>query len=55
MRPHQVALAWHFAQAPVVVPIPGASRPESAKNSAETADLELSDDELQTIESGLST
>lgn len=54
VSPHQVALAWHLAQAPVVVPIPGASRPESAKNSAEAADLELTDDELQTIESGLS-
>ncbi|GAA2085507.1 aldo/keto reductase [Aeromicrobium halocynthiae] len=53
VSPHQVALAWHLAQAPVVVPIPGASRPESAKNSAEAADLELTDDELQTIESGL--
>lgn len=54
VSPHQVALAWHLAQAPVVVPIPGASRPESAKNSAEAADLKLTDDELQTIESGLS-
>lgn len=54
VSPHQVALAWHLAQAPVVVPIPGASRPESAKNSAEAADLELTDNELQTIESGLS-
>jgi aryl-alcohol dehydrogenase-like predicted oxidoreductase len=53
VSPHQVALAWHLAQAPIVVPIPGASRPESAKNSAEAADLELTDDELQTIESSL--
>lgn len=53
VSPHQVALAWHLAQAPVVVPIPGASRPESATNSAEAADLELTDDELSTIESGL--
>lgn len=53
VSPHQVALAWHLAQAPVVVPIPGASRPESARNSAEAADLELTDDELKTIEDGL--
>ena len=53
VSPHQVALAWHLAQAPVVVPIPGASRPESATNSAEAAELELTDDELQTIENGL--
>ncbi|WP_369130719.1 aldo/keto reductase, partial [Modestobacter roseus] len=30
----QVALAWHLAQADVVVPIPGASRAESITNSA---------------------
>lgn len=53
VSPHQVALAWHLAQAPVVIPIPGASRPESAKDSAAAADLELSDDELKTIESSL--
>lgn len=53
VTPYQVALAWHLAQAPVVVPIPGASRPESAQNSAGAADLELTDDELQTIENSL--
>lgn len=53
VSPYQVALAWHLAQAPVVVPIPGASRPESATNSAGAADLELTDDELETIESSL--
>lgn len=53
VSPHRVALAWHLAQASVVVPIPGASRPESATDSAAAADLELTDDEIQTIESSL--
>ncbi|MGJ9411340.1 aldo/keto reductase [Aeromicrobium sp. CF4.19] len=53
ISPHQVALAWHLAQAPVVVPIPGASRPESATSSAEASDVELTADELQRIESAL--
>ncbi|WP_026924363.1 aldo/keto reductase [Glycomyces arizonensis] len=38
---YQVALAWQLALAPVVVPIPGASRPESIRDSAGAADLEL--------------
>lgn len=53
VSPYQVALAWHLAQAPVVVPIPGASRPESAKDSAAAADLVLTDDELATIDAAL--
>ncbi|MCV2491447.1 aldo/keto reductase [Geodermatophilus sp. YIM 151500] len=39
---HRVALAWHLAQAGVVVPIPGASKPSSITDSAAAADLELS-------------
>ena len=53
VSPYQVALAWHLAQAPVVVPIPGASRPESATDSAAAADLVLTDDELATIDAAL--
>jgi aryl-alcohol dehydrogenase-like predicted oxidoreductase len=43
---YRVALAWHLAQADVVIPIPGASRPESIVDSAAAADLELSPDQL---------
>jgi aryl-alcohol dehydrogenase-like predicted oxidoreductase len=43
---YQVTLAWHLAQADVVLPIPGASRPESIVDSAAAADLELSADQL---------
>ena len=39
---YQVTLAWHLAQADVVIPIPGASRPESVLDSAAAADLRLS-------------
>jgi aryl-alcohol dehydrogenase-like predicted oxidoreductase len=42
----QVALAWMLAKSPRVIPIPGASRPESIADSAEAAELELSKDEL---------
>ena len=43
---YQVTLAWHLAQADVVVPIPGASRPASIQDSAAAADLELTADQL---------
>ncbi|MFQ1001168.1 aldo/keto reductase [Modestobacter sp. SSW1-42] len=43
---HQVTIAWHLAQADVVLPIPGASRPQSITDSAGGADLELSPEHL---------
>ena len=46
VSPQQVALAWELALAAVVIPIPGASRPESIIDSAKAADLVLSSDDL---------
>ena len=46
VSPQQVALAWELSLAPVVIPIPGASRPETIRDSAAAASLELSEDEL---------
>jgi aryl-alcohol dehydrogenase-like predicted oxidoreductase len=43
---YRVTLAWHLAQADVVLPIPGASRPESIVDSAAAVDLELTEDQL---------
>ncbi|MGV9392713.1 aldo/keto reductase [Streptomyces olivaceus] len=43
---YRVTLAWHLALAPVVVPIPGASRPASIRDSAAAADLELTADQV---------
>jgi aryl-alcohol dehydrogenase-like predicted oxidoreductase len=43
---YRVTLAWHLAQADVVLPIPGASRPQSIQDSAAAADLELTPDQL---------
>ncbi|HEY3437011.1 MAG TPA: aldo/keto reductase [Actinotalea sp.] len=50
VSPQQVCLAWELAKAPVVIPIPGASRPESIRDSALAAELELTADELALIE-----
>jgi len=49
VSPQQVALAWELALAPVVIPIPGSSRPASILDSAEAADLALTDAELSRL------
>jgi aryl-alcohol dehydrogenase-like predicted oxidoreductase len=46
VSPYRVVLAWELALAPVVVPIPGASRPASITDSAAAAGLELTADEV---------
>jgi aryl-alcohol dehydrogenase-like predicted oxidoreductase len=50
VSPQQVALAWMLAKAPVVIPIPGASRPESVTDSARAADLTLTPAELAALD-----
>lgn len=45
VSPQRVCLAWMLAKSPVVVPIPGASRPETIRDSAAAADLVLSAEE----------
>jgi aryl-alcohol dehydrogenase-like predicted oxidoreductase len=50
VSPQQVALAWELAKAPVVIPIPGASRPETITDSLAAAGLRLSDDELASLD-----
>jgi aryl-alcohol dehydrogenase-like predicted oxidoreductase len=47
---YRVTLAWHLAQADVVVPIPGASRPESITDSAAAADLQLTLEQLARLD-----
>ncbi len=46
VSPQQVALAWELALAPIVIPIPGASRPASVQDSVHAADLQLTADEV---------
>ncbi|MDI2125085.1 aldo/keto reductase [Yinghuangia seranimata] len=46
VSPQQVCLAWELSLSDTVIPIPGASRPESITNSAAAADLELTSEEL---------
>jgi aryl-alcohol dehydrogenase-like predicted oxidoreductase len=50
VSPQQVCLAWLLAKSPVVVPIPGSSRPETIRDSVAAADLRLSTDDLTRLE-----
>ena len=52
VSPQQVCLAWLLARSPVIVPIPGASRPETVRDSAGAADLELTPEEVARLEGG---
>ncbi|MCT7356025.1 aldo/keto reductase [Streptomyces sp. 15-116A] len=47
---HQVCLAWMLAKSSVVVPIPGASRPETIRDSAAAADLALTAEEIAELD-----
>lgn len=50
VSPQQVCLAWELAKADVVIPIPGASRPESITDSVRAAELELTPEELARLD-----
>ena len=50
---HQVVLAWHLAQADVVVPIPGCSRPATATASAQAADVDLTAEQVARLDGSL--
>jgi aryl-alcohol dehydrogenase-like predicted oxidoreductase len=52
VSPQQVTLAWLLAKSPVVIPIPGASRPETITDSVQAAGLELTQDELARLDAG---
>jgi len=49
VSPQQVCLAWELSLSEAVVPIPGASRPESVEDSVAAVDLVLDEDDLATL------
>lgn len=50
VSPYQVALAWLLSKGPHMLPIPGASRPQSIRDSAQAAHLSLPADELERLD-----
>ncbi|MFE7935009.1 aldo/keto reductase, partial [Streptomyces sp. NPDC057456] len=45
VSPQQLCLAWLLTRSPTVIPIPGASRPRSIRDSAAATDLTLTEEE----------
>jgi aryl-alcohol dehydrogenase-like predicted oxidoreductase len=50
VSPQRVCLAWMLAKSEQVIPIPGASRPESITDSAAAAELELDADQIARLD-----
>ncbi len=49
VSPQQVCLAWELSLSDAVIPIPGASRPESIEDSVRAAELELDPEDLASL------
>lgn len=49
VSPQQVCLAWELSLSESVIPIPGASRPESVTDSMKAAELPLDDEDLAAL------
>jgi aryl-alcohol dehydrogenase-like predicted oxidoreductase len=49
VSPQQVCIAWELALSPTVIPIPGASRPESIQDSSKASELSLTDEEIAAL------
>ena len=52
--PAQIAIAWILAQQPWIVPIPGTTKLHRLEENIAAADVELTEDDLQEIETGVS-
>ncbi len=50
VSPQRLTLAWMLARSPVIIPIPGASRPESVRDSAAAADLQLTAEQVAILD-----
>ncbi|MDX3803396.1 aldo/keto reductase [Streptomyces sp. AK04-3B] len=53
VSPQRVCLAWELARSPVVVPIPGASRPETILDSLAATELALTAAELAELDAAV--
>jgi aryl-alcohol dehydrogenase-like predicted oxidoreductase len=50
VSPQVICLAWELAKSPMVIPIPGSSRPETIRDSASAVDVELTADEVALLD-----
>jgi aryl-alcohol dehydrogenase-like predicted oxidoreductase len=49
VSPQRLTLAWLLAKSPHVIPIPGSSRPETIRDSYAAVDLDLTPDQVSTL------
>jgi aryl-alcohol dehydrogenase-like predicted oxidoreductase len=49
VSPQVICLAWELAKSPVVIPIPGSSRPETIRDSATAPDVELTTEQVDRL------
>lgn len=54
VSPQQIALAWELAKDPVVIPIPGASRPETILDSLRATEVSLGAEEIARLDAASS-
>ncbi|WP_410788757.1 aldo/keto reductase [Kribbella sp. C-35] len=50
VSPQKLTLAWMLAKSPVVIPIPGSSRPETVRDSYSAVDLQLTAEQVATLD-----
>jgi aryl-alcohol dehydrogenase-like predicted oxidoreductase len=50
VSPQVICLAWELAKSPVVIPIPGASRPATIRDSATAVDVVLTPEEVAALD-----
>ena len=50
VSPQKLTLAWMLAKSPVVIPIPGSSRPETIRDSYSAVELTLTPDQVATLD-----
>lgn len=48
--PYQIVLAWMLALSPLLLPIPGATRPQSIRDSAQAVRLRLAPEDLERLD-----
>jgi aryl-alcohol dehydrogenase-like predicted oxidoreductase len=50
VSPQKLTLAWMLAKSPVVIPIPGSSRPETIRDSYSAVDLQLTAEQVAVLD-----
>lgn len=48
--PYEIALAWLLAKSPLIIPIPGASKPENIRSSVRAASLVLRGEDIRRLD-----